>query len=482
MKQNDRYEDYFFIEDKSYKERFLIGNKRKKIKRIKILLAGIIIVFAAIISIDNFIYPFLTSEAATSNGEGVADWSMNKEGQDLSDVSILETDPNQEDDLVSIDNDKEKKANKSTSSRINTNKRVTTLNPNSITALVNKQIFLPEDYEPEDLVIPNIKFSFNSYHQKKLMREEAARAIEDMFNASDEAGLSLRAVSGYRSYERQYELFIANVKRAGLERALRISAMPGCSEHQMGLAMDVSTKSVSYSLNNRFANTPEGKWLAENSYKYGYIIRYPEGKEDITGYSYESWHIRYVGTQLAKELYEKDLTLEEYYGFEINPFYYNGITYDNIAEFGIDPEDLKVKKRPVVRVQETEEESEIESEIESEETEATEKSGEAVDGTKASTPTEKASTPTEKASTQTLTPKGESKDKSKGESKDNSKDESKGESKDKSKGESKDKSKDESKDNSKDESKDNLKDKPEVPEKSEEPEEPKNTGDEDQEE
>lgn len=398
MKQNDRYEDYFFIEDKSYKERFLIGNKRKKIKRIKILLAGIIIVFVAIISIDNFIYPFLTSEAATSNGEGVADWSVNKEGQDLSDVSILETDPNQEDDLVSIDNDKEKKANKSISSRINTNKRVTTLNPNSITALVNKQIFLPDDYEPEDLVIPDIKFSFKSYHQKKLMREEAARALEDLFNASDIEGLSLRAVSGYRSYDRQYDLFTSNVKRSGLERTLRTSAMPGCSEHQMGLAMDVSTKSVSYLLNTKFANTPEGKWLADNSYKYGYIIRYPEGKEDITGYSYEPWHIRYVGIQLAKELYDEDLTLEEYYGFEIDPLYYNRITYDNIEEFGVDPEDLKVKRRPVVSTPETE----VESEIESEETEATEESGEAVDETKASTPTP---TPTKKVSTPTPTPK-----------------------------------------------------------------------------
>lgn len=372
MNQDNRREDFFFLDNNSYKKRFLRDSKRRKIRRIKILSIGMVIVFAGIIAVDNFIYPFLTSEAAVSDNLVDTDWDISKEEQDSSVASALEPEPNQDQGLVNIDEENEDHNNKLFGKRFNTNKRITVMNPDNITALVNKQIFLPDGYEPKDLVVPNIKFSFSTYHEKKLMREEAARALEDLFNASDAEGLSLRAVSGYRSYDRQYSIFTSNVKRSSLERTLSTSAMPGCSEHQMGLAMDVSTKSVSYGLNNRFANTPEGKWLADNSYKFGYIIRYPEGKEDITGYSYEPWHIRYVGKELAKELYDEDLTLEEYYGFEIDPMYYAGITYDNIAEFGIDPEDLKVKRRSVAKVQETEESEETEDTEESEETEGTE--------------------------------------------------------------------------------------------------------------
>ena len=95
--------------------------------------------------------------------------------------------------------------------------------------------------------------------------------------------------------------------------------MPGHSEHQSGLAMDVSTISIHNRLDVVFRATPEGRWLEKNSWKYGYIIRYPEDKSHITGYAYEPWHIRYVGIDLAKELTEKNLTLEEYYNYQYFP-------------------------------------------------------------------------------------------------------------------------------------------------------------------
>ncbi len=183
----------------------------------------------------------------------------------------------------------------------------------SITALVNKEVALPENYVPEDLVVPQVIFSFPEYKEKKLMREEAAAALEELFAAAEEEGLSLYAVSGYRSYERQEEIYNSNVERYGAERTDQFSARPGHSEHQSGLAMDVSTNSIHYRLDREFAGTPEGKFLADHAHEYGFIIRYPEGKSDITGYAYEPWHIRYVGRPMAEELYNRGITMEEYY-------------------------------------------------------------------------------------------------------------------------------------------------------------------------
>lgn len=125
-------------------------------------------------------------------------------------------------------------------------------------------------------------------------------------------GIELAAVSGFRSYERQAAIFANAVQRKGEVEANRVSARPGQSEHQTGLAMDVSSASVGYALVEAFGETVEGKWLAQNAPKYGFIIRYPKGKEHITGYRYEPWHLRYVGVEHAMKISQRGLTLEEY--------------------------------------------------------------------------------------------------------------------------------------------------------------------------
>jgi len=189
------------------------------------------------------------------------------------------------------------------------------LDPGSITVFVNPEHSLPKSYIPDNLVTVNVFFNLKSYDERTLMRAEAAQALERLFAAAREDGYELCGVSGYRSYSRQKQIFINNILTKGREYALKYSAVPGASEHQTGLAMDVSCKSLRYNLSTSFSETPEGKWLAQNAHHYGYIIRYPKGKAHITGYAYEPWHIRYVGKGLAKYLYENDLTLEEYYNY-----------------------------------------------------------------------------------------------------------------------------------------------------------------------
>jgi D-alanyl-D-alanine carboxypeptidase len=125
-------------------------------------------------------------------------------------------------------------------------------------------------------------------------------------------GVELKMTTAYRSYDFQKILYDSYVSREGEAAANKYSAKPGQSEHQTGLAADVSSPSVDYQLSNDYGRTAEGKWLAENAHRFGFIIRFPEGKEEITGYQHEPWHIRYVGRAAAKEIYERNLTLEEF--------------------------------------------------------------------------------------------------------------------------------------------------------------------------
>ncbi len=187
--------------------------------------------------------------------------------------------------------------------------------PDSLTVLINKEFSLPSDYVPKNLTAPAITFSFRGYHEKKLMRQDAAKSLEELVEAASCKGLRINGVSGYRSYRRQLNIYNKNIMKNGLEYTNKYSAKAGYSEHQSGLAMDVSTNSIRNRLDVSFADTKEGKWLKENCWKFGYIIRYPEGKSHITGYAYEPWHIRYVGNELAKYLTENELTMEEYYGY-----------------------------------------------------------------------------------------------------------------------------------------------------------------------
>jgi len=187
-------------------------------------------------------------------------------------------------------------------------------NPLNTLSLVNKVFGLPENYIPNDLVRPNVLFSFGEAKlEKSLMREEAAAALEKMFAGARNDGIELAAVSGYRSYGRQDTIFNAEVEKVGKEKALEAVAMPGSSEHQTGLTMDISSKTNNLSLDEQFGKTKEGVWLAHNAHEYGFILRYPKGKEGITGYMYEPWHYRYVGIKAATEIYKNKWTLEEYF-------------------------------------------------------------------------------------------------------------------------------------------------------------------------
>lgn len=187
-------------------------------------------------------------------------------------------------------------------------------NVDNIFILVNKEMNLPADYVPGDLVRPKVRFVFGDQDvEKSYLRKEAAEALERMFEAAESEGIYLFASSGYRSYSRQETIFQTKVNQVGEEKALEVVAYPGQSEHQTGLAMDITSQSNNFQLTESFAETPEGKWLAENAHRFGFILRYPKGKEAITGYSYEPWHFRYVGEMYAKIIYENDWTLEEFF-------------------------------------------------------------------------------------------------------------------------------------------------------------------------
>lgn len=185
------------------------------------------------------------------------------------------------------------------------------LKDSSITALVNKYNSLGENYAPDDLVTVEVPTVLDNPEVKQL-RKEAAEALKAMFGKAEESGIILHARSGYRSYETQVQLFNNYATNHGEEAANRYSARPGHSEHQTGLVMDVTSESVDLQLKDRFGETEEGLWVKENAHKFGFIIRYPKDMEQITGYVYEPWHIRYLGKEIATELYESGRTYEEY--------------------------------------------------------------------------------------------------------------------------------------------------------------------------
>lgn len=168
--------------------------------------------------------------------------------------------------------------------------------------IVNKSYPVPEDYVPELVTAYGTSDAY--------LTSETNSAYKFMCNDAWAEGYSLWCASGYRSYSLQNRLYTDYAARDGKQAADTYSARPGYSEHQTGLALDLN------SISDSFAYTGEGKWVAANCWRYGFIIRYPKGKEDITGYKYEPWHLRYVGTELAEELYNSGLTLEEYFGLD----------------------------------------------------------------------------------------------------------------------------------------------------------------------
>ena len=271
--------------------------KRQKRRNIKIYLIrailSVIVIFITILIVIVF-----DSRSSTMGGVDISSGTFDNKGEYYNN-----NDNNPGDDNVS-------------KAAYNTNAPLIKVdtNPNSYSVLVNREYPMPEDYVPEDLTIPDVGYSYSGIYEKSYMRQAAADALEKMFAAAKKKKkYKLKVVSAYRSYARQKVIYNHNVKTRGTKATDLVSATPGCSEHQTGLAIDVSSDTVDCEIEESFAKCPEGKWLAKNCHKYGFIIRYPKGKSDITGYSYEPWHIRYVGVNLAKYLYKNNYTLEEYY-------------------------------------------------------------------------------------------------------------------------------------------------------------------------
>jgi len=179
--------------------------------------------------------------------------------------------------------------------------------------LVNKDNRVSEDYKPDTLVeLDESLRAANRDPVSQKLEPETAEAFEALVESASEENLTIKLTSGYRSYAIQEKLYNYYLVDKGEEWTKMYSAPPGASEHHTGLAADVSCASISYILDEAFADTDEGVWLAEHAHEYGFIIRYQEGNEDITGYAYEPWHIRYVGKEAAAEIYNREITLEEF--------------------------------------------------------------------------------------------------------------------------------------------------------------------------
>ena len=180
----------------------------------------------------------------------------------------------------------------------------TNLNTNYL--LVNKFNYLDSNYIPE-----NLELLDNSYAKSGIyLVKEAKDNIEKLIDKAKNDGMNIRVISAYRSYSYQENLYNNYVKNDGVENADTYSARPGYSEHQTGLVIDVTRAFDDF---NNFENTNEYNWMLENASNYGFILRYPKDKEDVTTYSFEAWHYRYVGVELAQKIKASNLTFDEYY-------------------------------------------------------------------------------------------------------------------------------------------------------------------------
>ncbi len=182
-------------------------------------------------------------------------------------------------------------------------------NPDNLLVLVNKNNCLSKNYIPNDLVVLETNYSKENKIVRKLVKDNIISLIDD---ASD-LGYYLNVTSGYRNFDYQNSLFEYYSNEYSLNYALNSSAKPGHSEHQTGLAIDIEGSNFDY---DDFENAKEFNWMINNCHKYGFILRYPLGKEHITGFKYEPWHYRYVGIDVATYIMENNITLEEYYFFK----------------------------------------------------------------------------------------------------------------------------------------------------------------------
>lgn len=182
----------------------------------------------------------------------------------------------------------------------------------SLLQLVDKQHALPDGYVPPNLAPVTGDYLAPGYGAT--MRSDALAALVEMLNAAYANGYDVRVVSAYRSYQDQVTTYQYWVSQLGEEEASRVSAKPGYSEHQLGTTADLGTAEFGWDLTTGFGATPAGRWLLAHSAEYGFALSYPEGKEDVTGYSYEPWHYRYIGVDKAQEWKASGLTLNQFLG------------------------------------------------------------------------------------------------------------------------------------------------------------------------
>lgn len=183
--------------------------------------------------------------------------------------------------------------------------------PDRLLSVVSKSVPIePLDYAPEDLV-PWRGGPFE-------LREEVAEQLEALFQAADEDGVGLRVISGFRSYDVQAGTYDFWVQQEGRARADLRSARPGHSEHQTGLAVDLDDTSGGCYLHSCFGETPAGQWLVAQAHRFGFVLSYPPGTVDKTGFAYEPWHFRYVGPRAAGRMHELEIALLQDY---VSPYY-----------------------------------------------------------------------------------------------------------------------------------------------------------------
>lgn len=183
--------------------------------------------------------------------------------------------------------------------------------PSSLWTVVSKTLAIPLTYVPAQLVIPDVEERSDKSIEERSVRSDIATPLKTMFMAAATDSHALMIGSAYRSAALQKMYFDNYAAVSGAEAANQYSARPGESEHQTGLAVDISTVSRNCYLNECFTSTPDGQWLATNAYTYGFTLRYPKDKEAITGYQFEPWHYRYVGIDFATALHESGMTLDE---------------------------------------------------------------------------------------------------------------------------------------------------------------------------
>ena len=187
--------------------------------------------------------------------------------------------------------------------------KYTITNPSNLLTLVKKGFYLPEDYEPE-LVDPEIPVAPDCQNPK--MTKETSDALTKMYKAAKQEGLELVVNSAYRSYQKQVETMADFVARYNTQYANEYVAQPGASEHQTGLGVDLTSQSVVEGKRITFGDTEEYRWVIKNCARFGFIIRFEDGTDGITGIAHEPWHLRYVGEDVAKEIQKNGWTFEEY--------------------------------------------------------------------------------------------------------------------------------------------------------------------------